>query len=607
MVNVSARYLGNARCQFTVWAPLLEQVAVKIVSEPEKVIPLQPIGEGYWQVIVEGVEPSTRYLYQLNGESEFPDPASNFQPEGVHSPSQVVDHQAFSWTDGGWSGIPLEEMIIYELHVGTFTREGTFEAVIPRLSRLKELGITAIEIMPVAQFPGDRNWGYDGVYPYAVQNSYGGPDGLKKLVDACHQEGIAVVLDVVYNHLGPEGNYLGCFGPYFTSKYHPIWGDAINYDDAYCDGVREYFLNNALYWLQNYHIDALRLDAIQGIYDFSAKHFLEELAERVERLYQQQGRKYYLTAESDLNDARVIRSKTQGGYNIDCQWCDDFHHALHTLVTGELHGYYQDFGRPQDLEKSLREGFVYSGQYSRDRKRCHGNSSIDEPSHKFLVASQNHDQVGNRILGERLSQITSFEGLKLAAATVLLSSYIPLLFMGEEYGEDAPFFYFISHSDEALIEAVRKGKQEEFEKTGYRGQAYDPQSPDTFNKCKLEWEKQKEGKHKVIWEFYQTLIRLRREHPVLKILDNKTFNVSSNKADKLILINRYYEQNQVFYVLNFSDRAVSFKADIPESNWTKLLDSSDPKWMGAGATMPERLVSNESVTIQAKSIVLYQS
>jgi maltooligosyltrehalose trehalohydrolase len=440
-----------------------------------------------------------------------------------------------------------------------------------------------------------------------VQNSYGGSDKLKKLVDACHQEGLAVVLDVVYNHLGPEGNYLGCFGPYFTSKYRPIWGDAINYDDAYCDGVREYFLGNALYWLQNYHIDALRLDAIQGIFDFSAKHFLAELAERVEAFSQQQGRKYYLTAESDLNDVRIIHSKAQGGYNIDCQWCDDFHHALHTLVTGELHGYYQDFGRLQDLEKSWREGFIYSGQYSRDRQRHHGNSSREEPAHKFLVCSQNHDQVGNRILGERLSKITSFEGLKLAAATVLLSPYIPLLFMGEEYGEDTPFFYFISHSDESLIEAVRRSKQEEFEKTGYQGQAIDPQSPDTFDKCKLQWEKQQTGKHKILWDFYQTLIRLRREHPVLKRLDNKTLDISSHESEKLILINRDRQQDRVFYVLNFSDRSVDFKTELSNNNWNKLLDSSDLKWMGTGATMPEQITSDEFVTIQAKSFVLYQS
>ncbi len=607
MVKVGARYQGNARCQFTVWAPLLQEMAVQIVSPHKQLLPMYAIGDGYWQVTAEEIQPGTRYLYQLDGEIERPDPASFFQPEGVHAPSQVVDRQAFTWSDRNWSGVPLEEMIIYELHIGTFTPEGTFAAVIPRLSRLKELGITAIEIMPVAQFPGERNWGYDGVYPYAVQNSYGGADGLKQLVDACHQQGIAVVLDVVYNHLGPEGSYFGDFGPYFSAKYRPIWGEALNYDDAYCDGVREYFLDNALFWLEDFHIDALRLDAIQGIYDLSAKHFLAELAERVEALSRQQGRSIYLMAESDLNDVRTIRPQALGGYGIDCQWCDDFHHALHSLITGEQHAYYQDFGRCQDLEKAWREGFVYSGQYAPHRYRHHGNSSAAEPASKFLVFSQNHDQVGNRVLADRLSKLVSFERLKLAAGTVLLSPFIPLLFMGEEYGEETPFFYFISHEDSNLIEAVRRSKEEEFQKAGYRGQPQDPQSPSTFAQCQIEWEKQLEGKQQTLWEFYQHLIRLRRSHAVLKNLDNKNLDVSSHELEKLILIHRYCEEEHIFYILNFSDRAVTFEANLPNGNWEKLLDSSEKKWLGSGSTLPEKLVPKTAIAIPAESFALYHA
>lgn len=607
MVKVGANYLGNTRCQFTVWAPLLKEVAVKVVSPHEKLLPMQQLEYGFWQVTSEDIEPGSRYVYQLEGTKEFPDPASYLQPEGVHKASEVFDHSAFNWTDRDWSGIRLEDYIIYELHIGTFTPEGTFEAVIPRLTRLKELGINAIEIMPVSQFPGERNWGYDGVYPYAVQNSYGGPNGLKKLINACHLEGIAVILDVVYNHLGPEGNYLPNFGPYFTKKYLGDWGDAPNLDFAYCDGVREYFLENALYWLDTFHVDALRLDAIQGIYDFSAKHFLEELAERVKALSEQKKRKFYLTAESDLNDVRIIQPKEVGGYGLDAQWCDDFHHALHTLITGEQQKYYQDYGKCQDLEKSWREGFVYSGQYSPDRKRRHGNSSAEEPAYKFIVCSQNHDQTGNRILGERMTKLTSFEGLKLTAGTLILSPFIPLLFMGEEYGEEAPFFYFISHSDRDLIAAVRQSKKDEFLSTGHVKDFQDPQDPGTFNKCVLNWEEQYEGKHKVLWDFYQELIFLRRINEALKVLDKKRLEVSSREEEKLLFMRRYSEENQVFYVMNFSDRTLTFDTEPPSGSWQKLLDSADIKWMGPGATMPDKLIPGELLTIPAKSFVLYQA
>lgn len=607
MVKVGANYLGNTRCQFTVWAPLLKEVAVKIVSPNEQSLPMQQLEYGFWQVTAEDIEPGSRYVYQLEGTKEFPDPASYFQPEGVHKASEVFDHSTFNWTDRNWTGIRLEDYIIYELHIGTFTPEGTFEAVIPKLTRLKELGINAIEIMPVAQFPGERNWGYDGVYPYAVQDSYGGPDGFKKLINACHLEGISVILDVVYNHLGPEGNYLPNFGPYFTKKYLGDWGDAPNLDFAYCDGVREYFLENALYWLDTFHVDALRLDAIQGIYDLSAKHFLEELSERVHALSQQKGRKFFLTAESDFNDVRIIRPKEVGGYGLDAQWCDDFHHSLHTLITGEQQKYYQDFGKCKDLEKSLREGFVYSGQYSPDRKRRHGKTSAEEPAYKFIVCAQNHDQTGNRILGERMTKLTSLEGLKLTAGTLILSPFIPLLFMGEEYGEEAPFFYFISHSDPELIEAVRKSKKDEFLQSGHEKDFQDPQDAGTFNKCVLNWEQQYQDKHKVLWEFYQELIFLRRLNEALKVLDKKKLEVSSREEEKLLFMRRYSDENQVFYVMNFSDRTLTFDIETPSGSWQKLLDSADTKWMGPGATMPDKLIPGELVTIPAKSFVLYQA
>jgi maltooligosyltrehalose trehalohydrolase len=432
--RLGAVYWGGGECQFHVWAPLAQKVEVHVVFPEERIIPLDRSEEGYHHARAEGVEPGHRYLYRLDDREERPDPASRFQPLGVHHASQVTDPR-FPWSDNCWFGIPLRDYIIYELHVGTFTEEGTFEAIEAHLDYLKNLGITAIELMPVAQFPGDRNWGYDGTYPFAAQNSYGGPDALKRLVDLCHTKGLAVILDVVYNHLGPEGNYLRSFGPYFTDRYGTPWGEAVNFDGPHSDHVRRFFIENALYWLTEFHMDALRIDAVHAILDFSSRPFLEELGLAVREAARRVNRQLFLMPESALNDSRIIRSREMGGFGLDAQWNDDFHHALHALLTEERFGYYEDFGRFRDLVAAYRDGFVYSGQYSSYRKRRHGRSSRDIPSQRFIVFSQNHDQVGNRMQGERLSELVPFEALKLAAGTVLLSPFIPLLFMGEEYGE----------------------------------------------------------------------------------------------------------------------------------------------------------------------------
>jgi maltooligosyltrehalose trehalohydrolase len=607
MIKVGAHYVAEKQeCEFTVWAPLSQSVVLKIVAPHQKLMPMEQILSGYWQITTQ-IRSGDRYVYQLDGCVERPDPASQHQPDGVHDSSEIVDHTKFVWTDREWTGIALADFILYEVHVGTFTQAGTFDAILPRLARLKELGITALEIMPVAQFPGDRNWGYDGVYPYAVQHSYGGPEGLKRLVNACHEAGISVVLDVVYNHLGPEGNYLTDFAPYLTQKFNCLWGEALNFDDAYSDGVRNYFIQNALYWLETFHIDALRLDAIQGIYDLGARHFLEELVDRVEMLSQRLGRKLYVTAESDLNDVRIIRPKAVGGFGIDAQWCDDFHHALHTLLTGESQDYYQDFGRCKDLEKSYREGFVYSGQYAPARKRSHGNSSAAEPAHQFIVCAQNHDQVGNRLFGDRLAQLISFEALKLAAGSVLLSPYLPLLFMGEEYGEDSPFFYFISHSDPELIQAVRTSKEAEFKTAGFNGESYHPDEVTIFSKSKVKWEQQYGGQHAVLWKFYQHLIFLRRTHSVLKILDKNCLNVWSREIEKLIFIHRTSQDKQILYVLNFNTQPVTYKVELPSGLWQKILDSADLCWSGPGAMLPQTLSLTASVTIAPSSFALYEA
>lgn len=569
----------KGKCSFAVWAPFLEKVELKLCSE-ERLIPMEN-ENGYWLAEAD-VSPGTCYLYRIDGEKERPDPASCFQPEGVYGASQVIDHSSFKWEDLNWKGKELSGYIIYELHAGCFTREGSFTAIIPGLDELKDTGINAIELMPVAQFPGERNWGYDGVYLFAVQNSYGGVEGFKRLVNECHKKDICVVLDVVYNHLGHEGNYLDDFAPYFTEKYKTPWGKAVNFDGAYSNDVRNFFIQNAFYWFENYHVDALRLDAVHAILDTSAKHFLQELAEKVEEFSRIKRRKFYLIAESDLNDSRVVKHKEPGGFGIDAQWCDDFHHSLHALLTGEEHGYYADFGKVEHLVKSLREGFVYSGQYSMYRKREHGSSSKQIPAEKFIVFSQNHDQTGNRMLGERLSALVSFESLKLAAGMVLLSPYIPLLFMGEEYAETSPFLYFTHHSDLALIEAMRKGRKDEFRAFKWAGEPPDPQNIETFLISKIKWELRKEGEHKILLDFYKKLIKLRKQIPALSYLSKDNLDVCG--FEKFVFMRRWKDKSHALCIFNFSRDNTELKFSLPSGK--KVLDSSDVKWNGKGTLLP---------------------
>ena len=598
-------YLENGKYEFNLWAPFLSKVALKIVSPQEKIIPMEKDGKGYWKITVGDTSDKTRYLYQLNGEKERPDPASHFQPEGVHGPSQVIDHDSFRWEDSEWNGIPISAMIIYELHTGTFTPEGTFEAIISRLDELKDMGINVLEIMPIAQFPGERNWGYDGVYPFAVQNSYGGPTGFKWLVNECHKRGIAVILDVVYNHLGPEGNYLRDFGPYFTDKYKTPWGDAINFDDTYSNEVRSFFIENAIHWFRHYHVDALRLDAVHAIFDMGAKHFLHELSERVGEFSSHSGRKFFLIAESDLNDSRIVTPRESSGHGIDGTWCDDFHHSLHTLLTGEKQGYYSDFGEVKHLVKTMREGFVYSGEYSQFRQKNHGNSSKDVPATQFVAFSQNHDQIGNRVLGERLSTLVPHEALKLAAGVVLLSPYIPLLFMGEEYGEDSPFLYFVSHSDPALIEAVRQGRKAEFRNFSWKEEPPDPQSVETFLKSKMDWEKRNKDRHKVLMDFYKHLLSLRKTIPALSSLDKKNLTVNGLEGEKIIFMRRWKDSTHVFIIFNFNCSRVKIIPPVLDGGWEKMIDSSETIWNGPGSLLPKELNAGDEITIRGFGFVMY--
>ena len=506
----------GAGVHFSVWAPRAKRVRVRLTSGAEH--QLARGDHGVFEAFADEVRVGADYGFVIDdSDTMLPDPVSRLQPQGVHGPSRVVDPNTFPWTDREWRGVAMRDLVIYELHTGTFTGEGTFASVIPYLRGLRrELGVTAIEIMPVAQFPGTHNWGYDGVDLYAVQNSYGGPDGLKQLVDAAHAEDLAVILDVVYNHVGPEGNYLSSYGPYFTEKYKTPWGPALNYDDAESDQVRRYVVDNALYWITEYHIDGLRLDAVHGIFDFSAKHLLQEIVEAVHEQAKRLDRHALVIAESDLNDPKLIRPIEAYGYGLDGQWSDDFHHAVHALLTGEKLGYYADFGAVEHLAASLREPFVYDGTFSPHRRRKHGGRSEGLPREKFVVATQNHDQVGNRATGDRLSTIVTAEQLRLGSALLLLSPYVPLIFMGEEYGETNPFLYFVSHGDPALVDAVRSGRKREFESFGWGESVPDPQAEETFRRSILDRGRAARPEHAAVFALYRDLLALRDEEPMLR-------------------------------------------------------------------------------------------
>jgi maltooligosyltrehalose trehalohydrolase len=589
-----ATVLKDGSVRFSVWAPNARRVAVHILTgEAAGEHELAKVGEsGVHEGVVRNVAAGADYKYVLfsrDGRCEFPDPVSRWQPEGVHGPSRVLDPRAFRWTDSAWRGIPMADYIIYELHVGTFTTAGTFDAAIEDLARLRTLGVTAIEIMPVAQFPGGRNWGYDGVHLYAVQNTYGGPEALKRFVDAAHASGLAVVLDVVYNHVGPEGNYLDAYGPYFTDKYCTPWGRAVNYDGAGSDDVRRLVIDNALYWVTEYHVDGLRLDAVHGIFDFGALHLLQELTQAVHDQAAQLGRTVVVIAESDLNDPKLIRSPEHGGYGLDAQWSDDFHHAVHAALTGERSGYYADFGGVDMIAAALREPFVYAMRYAPSRQRRHGAPSTGIPRDRFVVAIQNHDQVGNRAPGERLSTLVSADQLKLAAALLLLSPYVPLLFMGEEYGETNPFQYFVSHGDAELVEAVRKGRSEEFAAFGWDDDVPDPHSETTFINSRLDRGKLGDGRHTGIYALYRDLIVWRRAAGSGQRAAGLWGEANVACGDSWItLTRRTANGGRMVAVFNCSEWEQEIP--LPESelgSWRLVLSTDDAKYGGAGRVAAE--------------------
>ncbi len=611
---VGARSLDGetGRCTFRVWAPAHDQIT--LVLDPDGTAPrrvaFRPEADGYHAVSVDGVTAGARYAFEADG-TRRPDPASLSQPDGVHAPSAVVSLD-FPWTDAGFAPPPLADALFYELHVGTFTDEGTLDAAIEHLDELADLGVTVVELMPVAQFPGARNWGYDGVYPFAVQSTYGGPRALMRFVDAAHARGLAVALDVVYNHLGPEGNYLGWYAPdFFTDRYRTPWGDAVNLDGPGSDAVRGFLLQNALHWFEHFHVDVLRLDAVHALYDQAAMPFLEELAAAVEVRSAALERPLYLVAESDANDARLITARSQGGVGLHAVWADDLHHALHRQLTGEAQHYYVDYPDLSHLAAALRDGFAYTGQHSPFRGRRRGRPPGALAASRFVVCSQNHDQVGNRMRGERLSALVDLERLKLAAATVLLSPHVPLLFMGEEYGETAPFPYVVDHGDPDLLEALREGRAAEFDHpVGADDGPPDPAHPETFASAVLDRGLRRHPAHAALRALYRQLIHLRRDTAALQHPDHARHLVTHHEQPPVIVSHRWFGDAHALIVLHFGPASATARPAPPAGTWRRRLDTADTRWAGPGGAAPESLTathdgSEAELTLAPWSAALY--
>jgi maltooligosyltrehalose trehalohydrolase len=553
--------------ELRVWAPRPKRVEAVL---GERRMAMRPAEGGWWACGTDRAGPGSGYAFSLDGGPPRPDPRSAFQPLGVHGPSEVVDHGSFAWHDTSWQGVPLPGSVLYECHVGTFSAEGTFDGAIQRLPHLADLGADIIELLPVAEFVGQRGWGYDGVDLFAPHHAYGGPEGLKRFVDAAHAHGIGVVMDVVYNHLGPEGNYLTEFGPYFSARHQTPWGsDAVNFDGPGSDEVRRFVIDNALMWLRDYHCDGLRLDAVHAITDQSATHILEALAIEVDALAAHLRRPLFLIAESDLNDPRLVRSRDVGGYGIGACWADEWHHALHATLTGETTGIYRDFGPLPGLAKALRQAWVYDGTYSPYRQRVHGRPPTGLSGDQFVVCTQNHDQIGNRALGERSGALMSDGRLRVAAALLLTSPFVPMLFQGEEWGATTPFQYFTDHQDPDLGRAGSEGRRRDLSALGWDpGDVPDPQDPAVFERSKLDWTQPRKAQHAGLLAWHRRLIALRRQIPALTDprLDRTT--TEYDQQTRWLIVRR----GPVTVAANLGTRPWTFKPGPPAT----LLEASDP-------------------------------
>ncbi len=572
--------------QFGVWAPKAQKMTLKLGAGGDSASELPmtgPDSRGWWRVMVPEAECGADYAFLFDDDpTPYPDPRSLHQPNGVHGMSRLVDHSKFPWTDQGWHSPRLSGGILYELHIGTFSQEGTYDGAIQHLDHLADLGVTHIEIMPVSEFAGSRGWGYDGVALFAVFEPYGGPDGLKRLVDACHAKGLGVIMDVVYNHFGPVGNYTTKFGPYLTDKYHTPWGAAVNFNEAGSDEVRRFFLDNATMWLKDYHCDGLRLDAVHEYIDRSAVNFMEQLSADVERLGDTLGRNFFLIAESDLNNPLFVRPREARGFGMDAQWSDDFHHALFTLIYNKEpgRGYYDDFGSMEHLEKALKQNFVYDGNFSGYRGHSHGRPIDNLSAHHFINYSQNHDQIGNRAQGERLEHLTDLDTAKVALGLTLLAPYVPMIFMGEEWAASAPFLYFADHEEEEMRRMVSEGRKKDFAHFGFdQFEIPDPEAVETFEKSKLDWTEVHQGKHEEMYQWTKELIRLRRscddfndgDLGHLRVqTDNKHKTLIMQRGEHRVLVN-LGGQEASFEILNGETlKASSRKLALPGTEFLKL-------------------------------------
>jgi maltooligosyltrehalose trehalohydrolase len=603
-----ARFINDSECEFILWAPKATSVKLILSQNNSCETILERDNEGYWKSIIRYCEVGSRYHYQIDEKELVPDPASLYQPEGILGDSELIKFSDFIWEDHGWQNSSPGKLIIYELHTGTFSPEGTFDGIISKLDYLKKLGVNAIELMPVAQYSGKRNWGYDGVFIYAVQNSYGGPQGLMNLVNKCHKEGIAVILDVVYNHHGPEGNDLGLFGPYMSDVHYTPWGKAFNFDGEGRHGVRNYFIQNALMWLRDFHIDGLRMDAVHAMHDSSEKHIIKEIAEVVADLNRETGRNHFLIGEVNLNDVKYTRPLIKGGFGLDAQWNDDFHHSLQVKSTGEKNGYYKDFTDPACFAKAYKEAFILKGQFSIFRNKNFGKPAGSTLADKFIVYSQNHDQVGNRRHGERNSNLVSHEMQKLIAASTLLSPYIPMIFMGEEYGEANPFLFFIDFQNQNLMNLIKKGRENEFKMLGYKvkDKNYDPGDISAFKRSTLNWDLlTNDNKSAALFVFYSKLIQIRRTHPAFELTDRRKMTIA--EKNKLIEIVRWKGRKKILIILNFDKKSLKYSIEANNAKYHKIIDSAELCWGGKGSNSPDILSFSDSFFVEGESALVYSS
>jgi maltooligosyltrehalose trehalohydrolase len=598
-----ASYLGEGRCRFRVWAPRIDRVDVELLTPLPRIVPLGATRGGWHEADVDDVRPGDLYLYRLPNGMRLPDPASRHQPHGIDGPSAIVD-LSFDWHDADWKGPALHEYVFYELHVGTYTREGTLDAVIPHLDRLRDLGVTAVQPMPIAQFSGDRNWGYDGVFPYAVQNSYGGPRALQRFADACHARGLALVLDVVYNHLGPEGNVLPEYAPYLSRRHRTPWGPGLDYDGRRRKHVRRFFLDNARFWFHEFHADGLRLDSADTIADRSRTPFTAELGHLIREWERDIARPLRLFPESGMSRPELVHPIDRRGHGHDAQWSDDFHHALRPLLTGERNGFFQRFGRLEHLTAAFQRGFVFEevpsslrAALTPRRRGRRPTSYRGVPGERFVVYSQNHDQTSNHARGERLSRLVSFEALKLAAAATIHSPFLPLLFMGEEYGETAPFPYFTSHAGAGLADAVRKGRWAHLRGLGWDKDLPDPQSTEVFARARLDHGLLSRERHRRLFEFYRELLRLRRETPSLARTDLERLDVHASEREKVLCVRRWVDGDSTIGFFNLGDRPATIERPAPEGTWWKVLDSADERWLGPGGTVDGSVTSGGTIAV----------